>query len=172
VGPDRAASISAPPTDNLLVRKAIQAALDMDEIMDAATDGNTSSMSVSSIRTSRAYTDAGKETYNIKDRPRRRRIWGRPGTKASRSCCSPQGLHFDVQRRPGDGGAIEGGGNEGRLKVWIGPLRRHHDQASRVGTSSLPDTVRSRRSARWRTMQFFRRRMPTTSPPMARTIRT
>ena len=32
-------NISAPPTDNLKFRQAIQAALDMDEIMDAATDG-------------------------------------------------------------------------------------------------------------------------------------
>ncbi len=30
---------SAPPTDNLPFRKAVQAALDMDEIMDASTDG-------------------------------------------------------------------------------------------------------------------------------------
>ena len=33
-------NISNPPTDKLLVRQAIQAALDMDEIMDAASDGN------------------------------------------------------------------------------------------------------------------------------------
>ena len=33
---------SVPPTDNLMFRKAVQAALDMDEIMDAASDGNYS----------------------------------------------------------------------------------------------------------------------------------
>ena len=33
-------NMSAPPTDNLMFRKAVQAALDMDEIMDAASDGN------------------------------------------------------------------------------------------------------------------------------------
>ncbi len=31
---------SVPPTDNLMFRKAVQAVLDMDEVMDAASDGN------------------------------------------------------------------------------------------------------------------------------------
>ena len=33
-------NVSVPPTDNLMFRKAVQAVLDMDEIMDAASDGN------------------------------------------------------------------------------------------------------------------------------------
>jgi peptide/nickel transport system substrate-binding protein len=58
---------SFPPTDNLLVRKAIQAALDMDEIMDAATDG-AYKLNVGFQYPGRAtYTDAGKETYNLKN---------------------------------------------------------------------------------------------------------
>jgi len=60
-------STSAPPTDNLLVRKAIQAALDMDEIMDAATDGNYKLNVGFQYPNQPSYTDAGKETYNIKD---------------------------------------------------------------------------------------------------------
>ena len=60
-------SISAPPTDNPLVRKAIQAALDMDEIMDAATDGNYKLNVGFQYPNQPSYTDAGKETYNIKD---------------------------------------------------------------------------------------------------------
>src|SRR5207302_10895505 len=60
-------SISAPPTDNLLVRKAIQAALDMEEIMDAATDGNYKLNVGFQYPNQPSYTDAGKETYNIKD---------------------------------------------------------------------------------------------------------
>jgi peptide/nickel transport system substrate-binding protein len=56
-----------PPTDNPLVRKAIQAALDMDEIMDASTDG-AYKLNVGFQYPGRAsYTDAGKETYNIKN---------------------------------------------------------------------------------------------------------
>src|SRR5262249_60618661 len=56
-----------PPTDNINVRKAIQAALDMDEIMDAATDG-AYKLNIGFQYPGRAtYTDAGKETYNIKN---------------------------------------------------------------------------------------------------------
>jgi peptide/nickel transport system substrate-binding protein len=55
---------SAPPTDNLLVRKAIQAALDMDEIMDAASDGNYKLNVGFQYPNQPTYTDAGKATYN------------------------------------------------------------------------------------------------------------
>jgi len=58
---------SAPPTDNALVRKAIQAALDMDEIMDAASDGNYQLNVGFQYPNQPDYTDAGKETYNIHD---------------------------------------------------------------------------------------------------------
>ena len=58
---------SAAPTDNLLVRKAIQAALDMDEIMDAASDGNYRLNVGFQYPNQPSYTDAGKETYNIKN---------------------------------------------------------------------------------------------------------
>lgn len=58
---------SAPPTNNLMFRKAVQAALDMDEIMDAASDGNYT-LNVGFQYPGRpGYTDAGKETYNIKN---------------------------------------------------------------------------------------------------------
>ncbi len=58
---------SFPPTDKLGVRKAIQAALDMDEIMDAATDG-AYKLNIGFQYPGRAtYTDAGKETYNLHD---------------------------------------------------------------------------------------------------------
>ena len=55
---------SVPPTDNLLVRRAIQAALDMDEIMDAASDGNYKLNVGFQYPNQPTYTDAGKETYN------------------------------------------------------------------------------------------------------------
>jgi len=58
---------SAPPTDNPGVRKAIQAALDMDEILDAASDGNYRLNVGFQYPNQPTYTDAGKETYNIKD---------------------------------------------------------------------------------------------------------
>jgi peptide/nickel transport system substrate-binding protein len=56
---------SNPPTDNLLVRKAIQAALDMDEIMDAASDSNYRLNVGFQFPNQPDYTDAGKETYNL-----------------------------------------------------------------------------------------------------------
>jgi peptide/nickel transport system substrate-binding protein len=58
-------NISNPPTDKLLVRKAIQAALDMDEIMDAASDGNYQLNVGFQYPNQPDYTDAGKETYNL-----------------------------------------------------------------------------------------------------------
>ncbi|MBN8889551.1 MAG: hypothetical protein J0H91_04565, partial [Rhodospirillales bacterium] len=58
---------SAPPTNNLMFRKAVQAALDMDEIMDAATDGNYKLNVGFQYPNQPSYTDAGKETYNLKN---------------------------------------------------------------------------------------------------------
>jgi peptide/nickel transport system substrate-binding protein len=58
---------SNPPTDKLLVRKAIQAALDMDEIMDAASDGNYQLNVGFQYPNQPDYTDSGKETYNLHD---------------------------------------------------------------------------------------------------------
>ena len=60
-------NISVPPTDNLMFRKAVQAVLDMDEIMDAASDGNYRLNVGFQYPNQAIYTDAGKETYNIKD---------------------------------------------------------------------------------------------------------
>ena len=58
---------SAAPTDNLMFRKAVQAALDMDEIMDAASDGNYKLNVGFQYPNQVDYSDAGKETYNIKN---------------------------------------------------------------------------------------------------------
>ena len=60
-------NVSAPPTDNVLFRRAIQAALDMDEIMDAATGGEYSLNAGFQYPNQPAYSEAGKDTYNIKD---------------------------------------------------------------------------------------------------------
>ena len=60
-------SVSAAPTDNIDVRKAIQAVLDMDEIMDAATDGNYKLNVGFQYPHQASYTDAGKQFYNLKD---------------------------------------------------------------------------------------------------------
>jgi peptide/nickel transport system substrate-binding protein len=58
-------NISDPPTDNLMFRKAVQAALDMDEIMDAASDGNYKLNVGFQYPNQADYTDSGKDTYNL-----------------------------------------------------------------------------------------------------------
>jgi peptide/nickel transport system substrate-binding protein len=60
-------NISAAPTDNLDFRRAVQAVLDMDDVMDAATDGNYRLNVGFQYPNQPSYTDAGKETYNLHD---------------------------------------------------------------------------------------------------------
>lgn len=57
-------NFSAAPTDNLKVRQAILASLNMDEIMDAATDGAYSLNPSFQFPGQTYYTEAGSELYN------------------------------------------------------------------------------------------------------------
>ena len=54
-----------PPTDNLKFRQAAQAALGMEDIMDAASDGNYRLNVGFGYPNQPTYSDAGKDTYNI-----------------------------------------------------------------------------------------------------------
>jgi peptide/nickel transport system substrate-binding protein len=74
-------NFSIPPTDNLNFRKAVQAALDMDDIMDAASDGNCSLNVGFQYPNQADYTDAGKETYNIKDPAKAKQFLAKSGYK-------------------------------------------------------------------------------------------
>jgi len=58
---------SVPPTNDLMFRKAVQAALDMEEVMDAASDGNYKLNVGFQYPNQADYTDAGKATYNLHD---------------------------------------------------------------------------------------------------------
>lgn len=58
---------SLPPTDNLLVRRAIQTALDMEAIMEIATDGSYDLQPGLQYPGNPYYTDAGKQYYNVHD---------------------------------------------------------------------------------------------------------
>ena len=60
-------NVSQAPTDNLAFRKAVMATLNMDDIMDAATDGNYRLNVGFQYPNQPTYTDAGKETYNRHD---------------------------------------------------------------------------------------------------------
>ena len=68
-----------PPTDNLMFRRAVQAALGMEDIMDAATDGNFRLNVGFQYPNQGTYTDAGKETYNINDPARARQLLQQSG---------------------------------------------------------------------------------------------
>ncbi len=68
---------SAAPTDNLDFRRAVQAALDMDDIMDAAASGNYSLNA--GLRYPGDPTDAGQDTYNLHDPPLARHLLAAAG---------------------------------------------------------------------------------------------
>ena len=65
---------SAPPTDGLAFRRAVQAALDMDEILEAASDGHYSLNVGFQYPDQAAHSDAGRETYNLRDPALARRL--------------------------------------------------------------------------------------------------
>ncbi len=74
-------NLSFPPTDNLKVRQAVQAALDMDEIMDAATDGAYQLNIGLQYPGQNFYTEAGKETYNQKNAAKAKKLLAEAGYK-------------------------------------------------------------------------------------------
>ena len=70
-----------PPTDNLLVRRAIQVGLNMEEIMEAATDGAYGLQAGYQYPGNPYYTDAGKERYHVNDREQAKRLLREAGYK-------------------------------------------------------------------------------------------
>lgn len=60
-------NVSDPPTDKLAIRQAIQAALDMDEIMRAASNGGYKLNVGFEFPDQPDHSDAGKQTYNQHD---------------------------------------------------------------------------------------------------------
>lgn len=60
-------NFARPPTDNPLVRRAIATALDMDEIMEAATDGAFNTNFGFQTPNRKVYSEEGKEFFNLKD---------------------------------------------------------------------------------------------------------
>jgi peptide/nickel transport system substrate-binding protein len=74
-------NVSAPPTDNLKFRQAIQATLDMTEIMEAASDGAYRLNIGFQYPGQTYYTDAGKETYNQKNPAKAKQLLAEAGYK-------------------------------------------------------------------------------------------
>jgi len=73
------ANASAPPTDDIRVRQAIQAVLDMDEVMDAATDGNYKLNFGFAFPNQPDYVTTGKDTYNQKDPVKAKKLLAEAG---------------------------------------------------------------------------------------------
>jgi peptide/nickel transport system substrate-binding protein len=69
------------PTDNVAFRQAVMTALNMDEIMDAATDGNYRLNVGFQYPNQPTYTDAGKETYNLHDAAKAKKLLEQAGYK-------------------------------------------------------------------------------------------
>ena len=77
-------NLSFPPTDNLKVRQAIQAAMDMEELMEAATDG-AYKLNIGFQYPGQAfYTEAGKETYNQKNKEKAKKLLAEGGYKGEK----------------------------------------------------------------------------------------
>eukprot|EP01037_Dinobryon_pediforme_P002082 gene2082-2119_t len=72
---------SQAPTDNIKVRQAIQAVLDMDEIMDAATDGNYKLNYGFAYPGQPDYVETGKDTYNQKNADKAKKLLAEGGYK-------------------------------------------------------------------------------------------
>jgi peptide/nickel transport system substrate-binding protein len=72
---------SAPPTDDMKVRQAIQAVLDMDEIMDAATDGNYRLNFGYAYPNQPDYVETGRDTYNQKNPAKAKKLLAEAGYK-------------------------------------------------------------------------------------------
>ena len=69
------------PTNNLKLRQAIQAALDIKEIATAATDGNYLLNHAWTYANSPYYTEAGKQFYNIADTKKAKQLLAESGYK-------------------------------------------------------------------------------------------
>ena len=67
-------NFSFPPTDNLKVRQAVLAALNMEEIMEAATDGAFKLNHALQFPGSNYYSDVAKELYNQRNADKARQL--------------------------------------------------------------------------------------------------
>jgi len=74
-------NIAVPPNDKLAFRQAVQAALDVEEIMEAASDGSYQLNIGLQYPGQASYTEAGKETYNQKNPAKAKRLLQEAGYK-------------------------------------------------------------------------------------------
>jgi peptide/nickel transport system substrate-binding protein len=77
-------NLSFPPTDNLKFRQAVQAVLDMEEIMEASSDGLFRLGHAFQFESSAYYSDVGKSLYNQKDKNKAKRLLQEAGYKGEK----------------------------------------------------------------------------------------
>jgi len=77
-------NFSFPPTDNPKVRQAIQAALDMEELMEGASDGAYKLHHALQFNGSAYYSDVGKELYNQRNKDKAKRLLQEGGYKGEK----------------------------------------------------------------------------------------
>lgn len=77
-------NVLLPATDNPKVRQAILAAMDFEEIMEAASDGQFKLNKGFQFPGMNYYSEAGAENLNQKNKEKRRSCWPRPATRARR----------------------------------------------------------------------------------------
>lgn len=75
---------SAPPTNNIKFRQAVMAAVDFDEIMDAANDGNWKPNLGFNYPGTNYYTEAGKELLNEHDAAKAKKLLAESGYKGEK----------------------------------------------------------------------------------------
>jgi peptide/nickel transport system substrate-binding protein len=75
---------SAPPTNNLKFRQAVMAALDFDEIMDAASDGDYKPNPGFQYPGTAYYTEAGKELLNQHNAAKAKKLLAESGYKGEK----------------------------------------------------------------------------------------
>jgi peptide/nickel transport system substrate-binding protein len=75
---------SAPPTDNKLFRQAVMTAVDFDEIMEAANDGDYKPNLGFQYPGTNYYTEAGKEMLNQHDIPKAKKLLAESGYKGEK----------------------------------------------------------------------------------------
>jgi peptide/nickel transport system substrate-binding protein len=77
-------NLSQAPTDNVRFRQAVQAALDMEEIMEASGDGAFRLEHALQFPTSAYYTPVGKEFYNQKNKDKAKRLLQEAGYRGEK----------------------------------------------------------------------------------------
>jgi peptide/nickel transport system substrate-binding protein len=134
----------------------VQAVLDMDEIMEAATDGAYKLNKGFQYPGQTYYTDAGKETYNQKNPAKAKQLLAQSGYKGEKVILLTNRDYPNMYTAAtGDGEQMKSIGINAELLVldWPATVNMYRSRTT-AGTSSSPAGARSDRSAA-SAMRFF-----------------